>query len=178
MQPAATHRVPPTSRHAQRELTSVSSAEDRPLAVWRLTRHCTVSPRAYLRHVAAVCIFLATISLGFLVLGSPVVSLCFILQTCAVAGLHLLFAAHAADRENVLLYRDRLVVVTYDGLSTRVHEFPTCWVRVETGCGRDDSSFWLCHGRRRLALGRHLPPVKRQRTLAEIARALHTQRAG
>jgi uncharacterized membrane protein len=150
----------------------VSSAEDRPLAAWRLTRHCAVSPRAYVRHVAVVCAFLLAIALGFLALGSAVVALFFVLQACAVAGLHLLHAVHATDGEKVVLYRDRLVLFSFRGLRTRMHVFPACWVRLEKGRGRDEGAYWICYGARRLPLGRHLPLVKRRRTVAEIARAL------
>jgi len=151
-------------------------AEDSPVAAWRLTRACALTPRAFMRHVAAVCAFLATIGLGFLAVGSPVVALCCVLQACAVAGFHLVYAAHVTDGEQVVLYPDRLVVFSFLGLSTQVHVFPTSWVQVETGRGRDDGAYWIRHGARRLPLGRHLPPLKRRRTIADIARALQSQR--
>jgi uncharacterized membrane protein len=155
---------------------SDSPAEDSPLAAWRLVRHCAVSPRTYLRHVAAICSFLAMIALGFFALGSPVVALCCVLQACAVAALHLLYAAHVTDGEQVELYPDRLVVVSFVGLSSQVHVFPTCWAQVETGRGRDDGAYWIRHGARRLRLGRHLPPLQRRRTVAAIAQALQGRR--
>ena len=153
-------------------LAPASSVEDRPLAAWRLTRHCAMSPQAYLRHVATVCLALLTIALGFTVSGCPIVAACLLVQVLALLGLHLLHAAHATDGERVALYRDRLEVVCFRGFTTRVHAFPTCWVRLEPGRGRDDGSYWICHGRSRLPLGRQVPLPQRHRVMAEIRRAL------
>lgn len=139
---------------------------------WRLTRNCTMTPRAFVLHLCTIVGVLAVLGTVFGLLGSLIVAAFCVLQIFVVIASGLAFAVHAADGEHITLYPDKLVVQWFDGLHECHHELHPCWVRIERGQGADKDRFWLSEGKTRLPLGRHLPTEQRYRAVSEITRAL------
>lgn len=142
---------------------------------WRLQRHCSLSPAQLGLAYGLLCVVSLAVGFLFLALGAPYVLGFAGLELLLVGVALLVFARHAADREELTLVGRSLLVEVR--LGSRVHraDFSADWLRVEPAAGQG-SLVELSGQGRRLRVGRFLRPELRSAFANELRAAV--RRAG
>jgi len=142
---------------------------------WTLKRNCSLYPAQFLGVVGSLLGVSGLVALCGLAAGLPLISAFCLVEMAVIVYAALDFARHARDGEKVTLLADgRLVLEIQDGLRTTRHEFNRHWLRIVRQDEPRDS-LWLCYGKLRLRLARHVPPKRRARFECEIRRALRAR---
>lgn len=153
---------------------AASAAAATPSKVWKLGKDPAVSPRLFFQHVAVFCgVLLLGALLLLLLADEPAAAFACVVHTVLSFGIAAWMAIHMADGDEVLLYADELVVLTYSGLQCSRHVFPLAGLVIEGGHGGlDGGVYWFCHGQRRIEVGGKLDAITRCLAISEIAQTL------
>ena len=154
----------------------VASSDGEPSVQWLLRRNCSSTPQQMAIFFASLCVLSVGIAVAFWMQGATLVVPFAGLELIAVASALLLYARHAADRENIHLRRGRLTVEHVSGRSIERVEFAPAWVRVEPQHG-DRSLVELSGEGRRIAVGRFVRPELRRQLADELRWALRRGQA-
>jgi uncharacterized membrane protein len=138
---------------------------------WLLKRNCSLEPRQLLAFYASICLLSLAIAGLFWLKGAVMVMPFAGAELLAVGTALLLYARHAADREDIRLRPGRLVVSRVHGPHVEEVEFAPAWVRVEPELG-DRSLIELSGQGRRIAVGRFVRPELRRQLADELRWAL------
>ncbi|MEI2418276.1 DUF2244 domain-containing protein [Orrella sp. JC864] len=145
---------------------------------WLLKRNCSTCPR---RFVLTSAVLIGTplavgvaLMAGGLWMGTVVCGL----ESLVVAAALLSFARHAVDGERLWLREDgTLLVETTRGLRREQHVFTAAWTRLQWGGDRGEE-LWLCEGRRRLRIGRHVGLPARRAAARSLRKTLGATAGG
>src|SRR4051812_4528089 len=118
------------------------------IAIWHLSRRCSMSPRAFMLHWAAALAVLQVVGLSFTLAGYPWIWAFCTLHSAGLAAAALLHMAHAADGERLVLTPKTVDVAATRGLHTTQVQLDTRWTRLERVKGHRPLA--LCCGRKRL----------------------------
>lgn len=142
---------------------------------WRIQRHCSLTPAQLGLAYALLCVVSLAVGFLFLALGAPYVLGFAGLELLLVGVALLVFARHAADREELTLVGRSLLVELR--LGSRVHraDFSADWLRVEPAAGQG-SLVELSGQGNRVRVGRFLRPELRAAFANELRAAV--RRAG
>jgi hypothetical protein len=163
-------------QHA-RSFVPASTAAATPLKVWKLTKGPSLSPRVFFQHVAVFCGVLLLGAMLLLLADKPAAAFACLVHAMLSFGIAAWMAVHMADGDQVLLYADELVVLTYSGLQCSSHVFPLTGLVIEAGLGGlDGGAYWFCHGQRRVAVGDKLDVITRCLAISEIAQTVAAYR--
>lgn len=138
---------------------------------WLLKRNCSLEPRQLLAFYASICLLSLAIAGLFWLKGAVMVMPFAGAELLVVGTALLLYARHAADREDIRLRPGRLVVSRVHGPHVEQVEFVPAWVRVEPERG-DRSLIELSGQGRRIAIGRFVRPEMRRQLADELRWAL------
>jgi uncharacterized membrane protein len=142
---------------------------------WALKRNCSLSPRQLWGVYLALCVLSMAIGLGFLSMGVPAVLPFAGIELLAVAAAFWAYGRHAADREEVTLYRGELRVEHHCGRRIDRARFCVEWLRIEPA--RAGASLVELSGRgQRICVGRYLRPELRAALAHELRVALRHER--
>jgi uncharacterized membrane protein len=146
--------------------------------MWALKRNCSVTPSVFLASCAVILTPPLFFAVFFLIRGLwPITVFC----SAEMIGLtlaFLAFARHAMDGERVWLFTDgQLVVEITDGRQCKRHILNAAWTRLDADTKNPDN-LWLCQGRTRLQLGRHVRVPQREAFGRELKKQLRHVRAG
>lgn len=149
-----------------------TGASGRPVSVrWLLRRNCSLGPRQLGQVYLSLCLVSLAIGLFFLVQGAPWV-MAFAGLEVLVLGLALLvFARHAADREELTLVGHSLQVEQHYGSQVQLTDWVADRVTVEP-LGGQGSLVKLCSRGQTLHVGRFLRPELRAAFAQELRSAL------
>jgi uncharacterized membrane protein len=144
---------------------------------WLMKRNCSVTPRELSLVFVSLCTVSSVISGFFYWQGAPFVAAFAAAELLAVGAALLVFARHAADREQLTLVgRSLLVEQTLAGRTQRA-DWEADWLRVEPLAGQG-SLVQLSGSGRTLNVGRFLRPELRGAFAQELRQALRMARAG
>lgn len=142
---------------------------------WLMKRNCSVTPRQLFLVFVSLCAVSSVIAAFFFWQGAPYVAAFAGAELLAVGLALLLFARHAADREQLTLVgRSLLVEQTLAGRTQRAG-WQADWLRVEPQAGQG-SLVQLSGGGRTLHVGRFLRPELRAAFAHELRQALRQAR--
>lgn len=144
-------------------------------AEWLLKRNCSISPAQSFAGFCGLCVVSLGIGTMFWWQGAPFVMPFAGLELLVVAGLLLLYARHATDRETIRLTDAGLVVERLSGHDVVRVEFAIGAVRVVTGRAAGDLIELSGQGRQ-VQIGRHVRPELRRRLAEELRWALRRDR--
>lgn len=138
---------------------------------WLMKRNCSITPRQLALVFLSLCVLSSGIAGFFYWQGAPYVAAFAGAELLAVGAALLLFARHAADREQLTLVgRSLLVEQTLAGRTERA-DWQVDWLRVEPRAGQG-SLVQLSGGGRTLHVGRFLRPELRGAFAQELRQAL------
>ena len=138
---------------------------------WTLKRNCSLAPAQLLAVYASLCVISLGIATYCWAHGATLV------MPFAGIELLLLYARHAADREQITLRAGCLTVEHMNGGRVEHAEFLPDWVRVEPRS--DDRSLIELSGQgRRIAVGRYVRPELRRALAEEFRNTLRQWSAG
>jgi uncharacterized membrane protein len=144
---------------------------------WLMNRNCSITPRQLSLVFLSLCIVSSGIAGFFYWQGAPCVAAFAGAELLVVGAALVLFARHAADREQLTLVgRSFLVEQTLAGRTERAG-WQADWLRVEPQAGQG-SLVQLSGGGRTLHVGRFLRPELRSAFAQELRQALRHARAG
>ena len=138
---------------------------------WLLKRNCLLEPRQLLAFYSSICLLALAIAGLFWLKGAVLVMPFAGAEVLALGTALLLYARHAADREDIRLRPGRLVVSRVHGPHVEHVEFTPAWVRVEPEFG-DRSLIELSGQGRRISVGRFVRPELRRQLADELRWAL------
>lgn len=142
---------------------------------WLMKRNCSIAPRQLLMVFVSLFAVSSLIAAFFYWQGAPYVAAFAGVELLAVGVALLLFARHAADREQLTLVgRSLLVEQTLAGRTQRAG-WQADWLRVEPQAGQG-SLVQLSGGGRTLHVGRFLRPELRSAFAQELRLALRQAR--
>ena len=136
---------------------------------WFLRRNCAVTPAQLGWFYLSLCVVSLGIATGFWAQGALLVMPFAWLELLAVGAGFLVYARHAADREQISL-RDLVIELEQAGKLKRV-EFRREWVRVEPKRG-DSSLIEVSAQGQSIQVGRYVRPELRPLLAREIRMAL------
>jgi uncharacterized membrane protein len=151
----------------------------RPLAgMWALKRNCSVTPSVFMASSGVILTPPLFFAVFFLIKGLwPITVFC----GAEMVGLmvaFLAFARHAMDGERVWLFADgQLVVEVTDGRHCKRHVLNAAWARLDIDA-QNPGHLWLCQGKIRLRLGRHVRTPQREAFGRELRKQLRDVRSG
>lgn len=149
-----------------------TSAPGQPASVrWLLRRNCSLGPRQLGRVYLSLCLVSVAIGLFFLVQGAPWVLAFAGLEVLALGLALLIFARHAADREELTLVGHSLQVEQHYGSQVQLTDWVADRVTVEP-LGGQGSLVKLCSRGQTLHVGRFLRPELRAAFAQELRSAL------
>ncbi len=144
---------------------------------WALKRNCSTDPRRFLLTSAVLVGTPLLVGLALLAGGLWMGTVVCGLESLLVAGALVCFARHAVDGERLSLRDDgKLVVEVACGQQLERHAFTAAWTRLQWQ-GRRRDELWLCEGRRRLRIGRHVRLPMRRAVADSLQRALRAATA-
>ena len=144
---------------------------------WLLKRNCSITPQQLGSVYASLCGLSVLIAGFFYWQGAPYVAAFAGAELLAVGAALVLFARHAADREELTLVgRSLLVEQTLAGRTERAG-WQADWLRVEPQAGQG-SLVQLSGSGRTLHVGRFLLPELRGAFAQELRQALRLARDG
>jgi len=138
---------------------------------WLLKRNCSLEPRQLLAFYSSICLLALAIAGLFWLKGAVLVMPFAGAEVLALGTALMLYARHAADREDIRLRPGRLVVSRVHGPHVEQVEFTPAWVRVEPEFG-DRSLIELSGQGQRIAVGRFVRPELRRQLADELRSAL------
>jgi uncharacterized membrane protein len=138
---------------------------------WEFRRNCALSPRQLLTAFALAGIAALLIAGFFWVSGVRWVMPFAVLETSALGVAFVWVARHATDRERLRLGETFLLVECEQGGALQRWELPRQGLQVCTP-QMPSGLVGLQAGGQRVAVGRHLPPVLRERLATELRLAL------
>jgi len=150
-----------------------------PLAgTWALKRNCSVTPSVFLASCAVILTPPLFFALFFLVKGLWPITIFCSAEMIGLTIAFLAFARHAMDGERVWLFTDgRLIVEITEGRQCTRHVLNAAWTRLDAAAENPDT-LWLCQGRTRLHLGRHVREPQRQAFGRELKKQLRDVKSG
>lgn len=138
---------------------------------WLLKRNCSLTPGQLLGVFGMLLVLALGIAGGFWMAGATLVLPFASAEVLALALALLIYARHAADREDICLGRRALTVVHVHGNRVEQVEFQPEWVLVEPEHG-DRSLIELSGQGRRIVVGRFIRPEYRRQLADELRWAL------
>lgn len=149
-----------------------TSAPGQPAAVrWLLRRNCSLGPQQLGHVYFSLCVVSLAIGMFFLVQGAPWVLAFAGLEVLALGVALLVFARHAADREELTLVGHSLQVEQHYGSQVQLTDWVADRVTVEP-LGGQGSLVKLCSRGQTLHVGRFLRPELRAAFAQELRSAL------
>lgn len=145
-----------------------------PIKRWNLTRTLQISPSRYFQHIALFCGVLLMGCLAFIYLGRTGAAWLCAVQAIFAFIVGTWFAVHAGDGDEIVLFSNSIVVITYSGLQSYRREFSLRWVALEAGIGSDAGRYWICHQSEKVELGKGLDLADRCLIASEIGWAIRT----
>ncbi|MBX3622038.1 MAG: DUF2244 domain-containing protein [Rhizobacter sp.] len=142
-----------------------------PRTRWRLARNCSLTPRQTLcawAPLVGVCLVFAAL---FHLLGFGWIAVFCLVEVAAVAAALLAYARHARDGDTLVLQGDTLTVEQQHGPATQCTQLQASGVRV-AAAHEPDRVLVLCHGGRRIEVGREVSADRRSLAERELRAAL------